>query len=133
MKRTAKVFITATVTTKLLQDRKNRRVLTGNQQTLDGKKEDWKDFVKKIKEAGREIRFCAETDKQFQEEMKAAPDILAALDSDAMEMALDWLDRGRADAGLQPLRRRALRTGSLLPGQRAHSGHGRAGRIRDGL
>ena len=68
-------------------------VLTGNQQTLAGRKR-LEGFCKKIKEAGREIRFCAETDKQFQEEMKATPDILAALESDAMEMALDLLTEG---------------------------------------
>ena len=39
MKRTAKVFITATVTTKLLQDRKNRKVSMAKMLTLS--EADW--------------------------------------------------------------------------------------------
>lgn len=68
-------------------------VLTGNQQTLSGRQR-LEGFRKKIEAAGREIRFCAETDQAFLEGMGHAPDILAALDSDAMEMALDYLTEG---------------------------------------
>ena len=68
-------------------------VLTGNQKTLAGRQR-LEGFRKKIEAAGRKIRFCAETDKQLQEEMETAPDILAALDSDAMELALDYLTEG---------------------------------------
>lgn len=77
-------------------EEKTLGVLTGNQQTLAGRQK-LEAFRKKIEEAGREIRFCAETGTEFLEEMKHAPDILAALDSDAMEAALDVLmDGGQA-------------------------------------
>lgn len=67
-------------------------VLTGNLRTLAGRKR-LEGFQKQLKEAGREADVCflAETEAEFDAGMKLAPDILVALDSEAMELALDYL------------------------------------------
>ena len=69
-------------------------VLTGNLQTLSGRQR-LDGFRNTLADAGDAftVRFWAETEAELSGEMANAPDILVALDSDAMELALDCLTR----------------------------------------
>ena len=75
-------------------DGKTVGVVSGNQRTLAGRQR-LAGFQARMQEECADFTECflAKTEAELEKEMKTPPDILVALDSPAMELALDYLQK----------------------------------------
>lgn len=75
-------------------DGKTVGVVSGNQRTLAGRQR-LAGFQTRMQEECADFTACflAKTEAELEKEMKTPPDILVALDSSAMELALDYLQK----------------------------------------